>query len=98
MKRNLDQVMTDLDGKDFQDKATLKTIVFNALASPMQEDSSMSIDKKMKQYALLQTINKGGEVELTAEDISLIKERGCKIFPLIVFGRMVEMLEQDNKE
>ena len=96
MKRNLDQPMTDLEGEPFADDATLKTICFAALAAQIHGDEAMPIDKKMKQYALLQTVNKGGVVDLTAEDIALIKERGNKIFPIIPFGRMCEMLEQDT--
>ena len=95
MKRNLDQVMTDLDGKDFGDKATLKQVCFGAISTPMQGDDQIPLDKKMKQYSLLQKINAGGEVDLSAEDIALIKERGGKLFPILVFGRMVDALENE---
>jgi len=97
MKRDLNQVMTDLNGDEFADKATLKLMCFSALATPMQEDGAIPMDKKMKQYSLVQKVNAGGIIDLTAEEIALIKERASKLFPLIAFGRMVELLEAEPK-
>lgn len=95
MKRNLDQIMTDLDGKDFGDKATLKMVCFGAISTPMQEDAAIPMDKRLRQYALLQKINAGGEVDLTADDMVLIKERAAKLYPILVFGRLVDALESE---
>ena len=98
MKRNLDQVMTGLDGEEFEDKATLKQLCFGALSAPLDDDPRMPIDKKMKQYGLIQKVHKGGEVDLTAEEIALIKERAAKAFKnIIVFGRLVDALESEPK-
>lgn len=97
MKRNLDQVMTDLDGKEFGDKATLKMVCFGAVSTPMQGDDQIPMEKKLKQYALLQKINVGGVVDLTAEEISLVKERASKLYPILIFGRLVDALEGDPK-
>ncbi len=95
MKRNLDQVMTDLDGKDFGDKATLKMVCFGAVSTPMQGDEAIPMEKKIKQYALLQKINAGGECDLSAEDIALIKERASKLYPILIFGRLTDLLENE---
>ena len=97
MKRNLDVVMTDLDNKEFADKATLRLVCFGAVSNPIQGDAEMPLDKKMKQYALLQKINAGGEVDLSAEEIALIKERAGKLFPILIFGRMTDLLESEPK-
>ena len=97
MKRNLDKIMTGLDGEEFADKATLKQLCFTALATPLDDDARMPIDKKMKQYGLLQRVHAGGDIDLTAEEISLIKERAGKMFQLVVFGRLVETLEAEPK-
>ena len=95
MKRNLDQIMTDLDGKEFGDKATLKMVCFGAISTSIDGDAAISLDKKIKQYALLQKINAGGEADLSAEDIALIKERAAKLYPILVFGRLVDALESE---
>ncbi len=95
MKRNLDQVMTDLDGKEFADKATLKMVCFGAVSNPIQGDDALPMDKKMKQYALLQKINAGGVSDLSAEDIALIKERAAKLYPILIFGRTADLLESE---
>ena len=94
MKRNLEQLMTDLNGDEFGDKATLKMVCFGAVSTLMQGDEAIPLDKKMKQYQLLQKINAGGECDLSAEEIALIKERGSKLFPILIFGRMVDILEE----
>ena len=95
MRRNLDRIMTDLDGKEFADKATLKLVCFGAVSTPIQGDDAIPMDKKLKQYALLQKINAGGEADLSAEEIALIKERAAKLYPILVFGRLVEALESE---
>lgn len=95
MKRNLDTPLVDFDGKAFGDGATLKTVVFTVLSTPMEGDDKMSLDQKMKQYALLQSVHKGGVVDLTAEEITLIKSRGVKMLGIIALGRMCELLETE---
>lgn len=95
MKRNLDTVMTDLDGNPFADGATLKTMVFMALSANLEGDDKMDVTAKMKQYGLLQRVHKGDEIDLTAEEISTIKGRAAKAFAFVAFGRMVELLEQE---
>ncbi len=93
MKRNLEQVMTDLDNKEFADKATLRLVCFGAVSTPMQGDDQIPMEKKLKQYQLLQKVNAGGEADLTAEEIALIKERAAKLYPILVFGRLIDLLE-----
>lgn len=98
MKRNLDQPLQTLDGNDFQDKATLKTVIFMALNTPVEGDDKMGVEAKMKQYGLLKTVHKGGIADLTAEDIATIKARGAKVMGLMAFGIMCDMLETEYVE
>lgn len=95
MKRNLDIQLLDLDGKPFDDKATLKSVVFAALNAPLQGDNEMSLDQQLKRFNLLQLVHKGGVAEITAEDITLIKTRAARCLSLIAVGRLCEMLERE---
>lgn len=95
MKRNLDALILQLDGNPFEDKATLKTVVFMAVTTPLQADQHDSVDQKIRLYTLAQKVYQGGEVDLSAEDISLIKDRIGKVFNhVVVIGRAFELLEQ----
>lgn len=95
MKRNLDTPLLTLDGKPFDDNATLKSVVFMVLTAPMEGDDKMSVEAKMKQYGLIKTVHAGGVVDLTAEDITTIKARGAKALSMLAFGLMVDMLEKE---
>lgn len=94
MKRDFDKPLLDLDGNPFTDQATLKSVAFLVLSAALEGDQALPADQKLKQFSLLQTIHKGGVVEISAEDISLIKSRGAKCLSVIAFGRLCEMLEE----
>ena len=96
MKRDLDQPLLDLDGEDFEPPLTLGTVCYQATAGNTPFDSALQMDEKLKLYALAKKVHKGGEVELTAEDIALLKKRVAAGFGTMVTGRACEMLEQDN--
>jgi hypothetical protein len=98
MKRDLSQEILDLDGNTLPDKPTLKTLCFAVLTAQLEGDQNLAVDAKMKQYALLQAVNAGGVIELTAEDIALFKGRAAKSLPLIGFGRLCELLEREYRE
>lgn len=98
MKRDFDQVMLDFDGKPFGDNATLKSVVFMVLSGQLEGDDKAPLDQRLKQYALVQKIHKGGVVDVSAEDITLIKTRAPKCLSLIAMGRLCEMLEQEYHE
>ena len=96
MIRDLDQKMYDLDGKEFTDKATLKIVCFGALSTMIQGDETMTVANRMVQYSLLQKINKGGEADLTSDEIVMIKDRAAKLYPVIALGALVKALEKDS--
>ena len=96
MKRNLDLPILQLDGKPFEDKATLKTVAFLAVTATLQSDQSMQVNEKMRLYALAQKVHAGGVVDLEAEDVALLKDRIGKAFShVVVIGRAFELLENE---
>lgn len=97
-KRNLNQAMLDLDHKPFEDKSTLKSACFLALSQTLQGDGDLPLAQKMSQFDLLIRINAGGVVDFTSEEIALIKERARRFFPIIAFGVMCKLLEQEYVE
>ena len=94
MKRNLDTPILQLDGTEFADKATLGTVCFSAVVAVIPDDQNSEIYQKIALYNLAKILAIGGEVDLTAEDIVLLKERVGKVISNVVaIGRVFELLE-----
>lgn len=85
------KTMKDGDGQGNMIDATLKLAVVNALLAPIKGQESGV--EKVKKYELARKVYQNDEVELSAEDISLIKSRIGDMFPALVVGQCFEMLE-----
>lgn len=85
------QIMMDNDGKGNAIEASLKTLLVNAVLAPTEKE--LGVDK-VRKYELAKMLFKGGEVDLTAEDITLIKKQVGENFAPIVVGQVFEMLEK----
>lgn len=81
MKDNVDGQAVD---------ATVKTAIVNAVLAPVQKESGID---KVKKFNLAQRVYKEDEVELTAEEISLIKTCIGENFAPIVVGQVWNLLE-----
>ena len=98
MKRNFDLPMTDFDGKPYGDGATLRTVAFMAIQAVLPTDDRMVVGQKLALYNLAAKVAKGGVVDLSVEDLALLKERiGNAMTPMAV-GKAFELLEQDFVE
>jgi len=99
MKFNVNEVLKALNGQTLKDvdangesiDATLKTAIVNALLAPVQKESGVD---KVKKYELATRVYKNDEVELTAEEISLIKKCVGENFAPIVVGQVFNILEK----
>jgi len=87
------EVLKDNDGKGNVVDATLKTAIVNGLLAPVQQGKNESGLDKVKKYELATRVYKNDEVELTAEDIVLIKKCVGENFAPIVVGQVYEMLD-----
>jgi hypothetical protein len=99
MKIDFNRVLIDLTGEEISEsakepdkKATLKFITMQALMNNVRGDESLSGHDKFKQYELAQKVNTG-VVELTAEEIALIKERIGLAFHTAIIGPAYQLLE-----
>jgi hypothetical protein len=82
--------MKDMDADGNASDATLKSTIVNALLSPVQKETGTD---KVQKYELAKKVYEADEIELTAEEITLIKARVGDAFVPIVVGRVFEMLE-----
>ena len=91
------ETLKDSDGQGNAIDATLRMACVNALLAPLGQGKSESGMDKVKKYELAKRIYAADEVELSAEDISLIKERVGTVYPAMIVGQVFEMLEgKDN--
>lgn len=102
MLRNFDQTMKDLEGKPIKDEnekeITLKSIAVGALMASYPDEQNLSGEEKFKRYNLAVKINKGGEIEVSAEDISDLKKLIGKGFSVLAVGSAYKLLEANSKE
>lgn len=102
MKIDFTQNLVSITGEAMKDQnekgeaidATLKLAVVNALLAPQKEEDTGV--NKIKKYELAKMIFKAeGEVDVTAEDITLIKTAVEKAFPSpLIVGQVSELLEK----
>ena len=84
------QVMKDMvDGEAID--ATLRMAMVNAVLSPIEKESGMD---KVKKFNLAKKIHDAeSEVDLTVEEVSLVKERIGEVFPVLIVGQVFNLLE-----
>jgi hypothetical protein len=97
---NFDQVLETLDGKELKMSGTdmsvdLRTVCIQSLIGSTDTDQTIKPEKKLSYYTLAQAINKGGKVEVKAEDIADLKRLigSNPMMNIIVVGQVYEMLE-----
>jgi hypothetical protein len=86
------QVMKDVDENQNAIDATLRLAIVNALLAPTKGQES-GVDK-VKKYELAKKVYTQDSVELSAEDITLIKSRIGEVFQVNIVGQCFEMLEK----
>jgi len=89
------QTMKDNDGEGKAIDATLKMAIVNGLLSPVQNEKGV---EKVKKYELARKVYSSDEVDLTAEEITLIKERVGETFAPVIVGQCWEALEGKKNE
>ena len=101
MKVDFDAVIKDLDGVPMSDARTaagdgrlltLKTVCVNGLLAT-ETDKNIPGQQKLARFRLAEQINAGGEQNLSAEDVALIKERVGAFYVTLVVGRAFGLLD-----
>ncbi|MDD5353300.1 MAG: hypothetical protein PHS93_09090 [Candidatus Omnitrophica bacterium] len=93
MKVNFNQPLKNLDGspiKDGDKAITLKDVCANALLA-VEEKADGKV--KLENWTLAQLVYKGGELDLTAEQVVKIKDMVAKSYTTLVVGQVLEILK-----
>ena len=96
MKRNFNQELTTFSGEKMKSvdgsTATAKSVIIDAL---LADDRQLSGTDKMKHFALAEKIHKSDDsVELSTEDLTIIKGAVGKIFAPMVVGQVYRIIEE----
>ena len=101
MKVNTETILTTIQGQPLKDKdtngqvidVTVKTVIINAILIPKQNETGI---EKVQKYELAKKIYSSPEVDLTVEEIVLIKEKVGEAFAPIVVGQIWNLLEKGS--
>jgi hypothetical protein len=101
MRRDFTQPILNLDGtpgKVGDEPITLQTLAMSALNTITEEDRTLTGSERAKRFDIMQRIYaRPREVDLTAEQITLLKNLIGKMFAPLAVGRAYELLEQEPK-
>lgn len=91
---NLNTPLLNLDGNEFEDKATLKTVILGALINPIRGDEGMAPEAKVACFRLMMKVNdKADDCSFTAEETTLIKDRVGRAYLPLVVGRVYQAID-----
>jgi hypothetical protein len=81
---------------------TLKAACMLALGTARAEDANLDVEKKLEMYKLADRIVQGfkanGPVEVTSDEVTLLKKRIGMTWGIFVLGAAVTLLETDYVE
>lgn len=99
MKRNFSAAIKNLDGKPLKEgdkEVTIGSIAVNALLTPYEDERNLSGDDKVKRFRLAQAIHGADdEIEVTAEQVTLLKTLIAKAYTPLIVGQAYDLLEAD---
>lgn len=95
LKNLNNDVIKNRDGSDIKIDskiATLRECAIEALLTSYADEKPDGIESA-KRYALFQKIDVDGEIDISSEDISLIKTLVGKRYPPLVVGQFYQLIE-----
>jgi len=101
MQKRFDSIVTQLDGTPWKNEhgepLTVGKAVTTALLAAYDDDRTLSGEEKFKRFLLAERIHGAGTgtVEVTAENLSLIKLVVARAFTTGVVGFIYRYLESD---
>ena len=100
MKINVLQPLNDYEGKPLIENkkpVLLRSVIISALNFTSKEAKQPTAEEKMELYQLSVKVWNTDEVDLTSEQISMIKKNTAEMFAPLVAGQTCLILEGKNK-
>ena len=97
MIKNFDASINGLNGQPIKDEngdsIILKSLTINALEGNFEDERNLLGEEKDKRGLLADKIFAGGEIDVTPEEIVLIKQLIGKAFPTLLVTRAYQLLD-----
>lgn len=97
MKYNTSIPVVDFNGQEFKmdnHVVTFNTLLYLTVTTPVPGDAQTTIESRMSLYNLASKIRDNLELEISAEEVALLKKRAVAVVSsVIMFGRLIEFLE-----
>ena len=90
---DLDGKPITMDGKPDGVPLTLRTVAENALLATYQDEHELSGDKKVERMVLAQQIHAASKIDLTAENVTLLKQLIGKAYGPLIVGRAIAIVD-----
>lgn len=98
MKIDFSSQLLGLDGKQIimpdEKPAVLSSVCVTALMAIYPDEVSLSGDEKYRRYKIAGLIYPGGAIEITAEDVALLKKLTAKCYGPLIVGPAHDALEK----
>lgn len=103
MRIDVTQVLKTFQGVPMKDQnekgeavdATARMAIVNALLYPTQTEKGTD---KLTKFELARKVHSTDVVDFSTEDVALIKERVLDVFPTLVAGQVVRILESTDDD
>jgi hypothetical protein len=79
--------------KESDDDMTLGSVICSVMLNVIPEDQNGTGQKKMQMFRMAQLASQGGEADVKAEDIVLLKDRVAKMCGALIVGRVYDLLD-----
>lgn len=92
---NMSQVLKDFDGKDMKQSEkplTLGITCATALGNVLQGDD-LRPEETVERWHLSVRLYGGGDQEMSPEQLTMVRARLAKVYPVLIAGQSVSMLE-----
>ena|SRR6185436_12502090 len=95
MRINTTQVLKNYEGKEIleDDKPITLRDVFSIGLNSQLPDEKMTADQKAKIFQITTKLYTNNEVDLTVDQLALIKEQVGKVYNPLVYGRVCEIID-----
>jgi len=97
----LDVVLKDAYGKDFsngENGITMEFALYQALVAQTEKDKDIKAEEKYKRHKITERIVNKKTVDLTAEEITLLKARVGEVWGVSLMGAVWDILDPVKKK
>lgn len=101
MKIDFDALMKDFQNKVISEggkNTTLAAVACTALSAQFADEANLAADEKYRRYKLGCKLADGGAVDLSVDEIAMLKKLIGRAFSPLIVGRSFDVLDPPSQE